>query len=183
MIKLTGTLLTVGLCAAAFAADATSSPSAAFDQQLKMIEGELMPLAEAMPADKYSFAPKDGEFKTVRTFGQQLGHIGAVIYICGASVLGEPVPAAAGKGESGPESLKTKDDYIKYLKAAFAYGHKAMNSVTAKNMMDTIKSPFGGPDTARVSMVTAPVWHTFDHYGQIVIYARMNGIVPPASRQ
>jgi uncharacterized damage-inducible protein DinB len=183
MIKLTGTLLAIGLCAAAFAADTPSSPGAAFDQQLKMIEGELMPLAEAMPADKYSFAPKQGEFKTVRTFGQQLGHIGAVIYICAASVLGEPVPAEAGKGESGPDSLHAKDDYIKYLKAAFAYGHKAMNSVTAKNMMEPIKSPFGGPDTPRVSMVTAPVWHTFDHYGQIVIYARMNGIVPPASRQ
>ncbi len=107
----------------------------------------------------------------------------AVIYLCAASVLDEPVPEEAGKGENGPPTLKTKDDYVKYLKAAFAYGHKAMNRVTEHNMLQTIKSPFGAGDVPRVSMVTAPVWHSFDHYGQMVVYARMNGIVPPASRQ
>jgi DinB family protein len=168
---------------AAVAADAPSTPGGAFDQQLKTIESELVPLAEAMPADKYDFAPKNGEFAGVRTFGQQVSHIAAVIYLCSASVLGEPVPEEAGEGESGPSSLKTKDDIVKYLKASFVYGHKAMNSVTAQNMLTPAKSPFGGGQVPRLSMITVPVWHSFDHYGQMVVYARMNGIIPPASRK
>ena len=183
MKKIVVAVATLGVCCAAFGADSPVSPARTFDQQLKMIEGELVSLAEAMPADKYNFAPKQGAFDTVRTFGQQASHIGAVIYLCAASVLGEAVPAEAGKGENGPPTLKTKDDILRYLKASFVYGHKAMNSVTAKNLMETIKSPFGEGDVPRLSMVTAPVWHSFDHYGQMVIYARMNGVIPPASKQ
>ena len=183
MRKIVWAAATVGMCCAAFAADSPMPAGRAFDQQLKVIEGELVSLAEAMPADKYNFAPTHGEFAGVRTFGQQAAHIGAVIYLCAASVLGETVPAEAGSGENGPASLKTKDDIVKYLKASFVYGHKAMNSVTGKNMMESIKSPFGEGDVPRVSMVTAPVWHSFDHYGQMVVYARMNGVAPPASRK
>jgi hypothetical protein len=119
----------------------------------------------------------------VRTFGRQVSHVAAVIYICAAGVLGEPVPNEAGTGEEGPAALQTKDDILKYLKAAFAYGHKAMNSVTPENMMTMIKSPFGQGEVVRLNMITAPVWHSFDHYGQMAVYARMNGIVPPASRR
>jgi hypothetical protein len=173
-------VLGFGLCGVSLQADAVG---AGFDRQLKMIESELVPLAEAMPADKYGFAPKQGEFKGVRTFGQQVSHIAAVIYLCAASVLGEAVPKEAGDGENGPPTLKTKDDIVKYLKASFVYGHKAMSFVTEKNLLGTIKSPFGEGDVPRLSMVTAPVWHSFDHYGQMVVYARMNGVIPPASRQ
>jgi hypothetical protein len=76
-----------------------------------------------------------------------------------------------------------KDDYVKYLKGAIAYTHKAMNSLTASNLTDMVKPPFGESKVSRVSMATLPVWHSFDHYGQMVVYARMNGIIPPASRQ
>jgi hypothetical protein len=183
MLRLTSALLLAGACAsAAFAADAPPV-SKIFDEQLSMVERELVPLAEAMPADKYGFAPSHGEFKGVRTFGQQIGHIGAVMYLVSASVLGEKVPAEAGEGESGPATLKAKDDYIKFLKGAIAYSHKAMNSLTAENLTGMVKSPFGDHEVPRVAMASVPVWHTFDHYGQMVVYARMNGIIPPASRQ
>jgi hypothetical protein len=72
---------------------------------------------------------------------------------------------------------------VKYLKAAIAYTHKAMNSLTAANLTDMVKPPFGENKVSRVSMANLPVWHSFDHYGQMVVYARMNGIIPPASRQ
>ena len=147
----------LGLCTVAIAADAPPSVSRTFDQQLKMIESELVPLAEAMPADKYTFAPTHGEFKTVRTFGQQASHIAAVIYLCAASVLGEPVPKEAGEGENGPATLQTKDDIVRYLKASIVYGHKAMNSVTEKNLMQPIKSPFGEGQVPRLSRFTTPV--------------------------
>ena len=175
--------LGIGMYVMAYGGAEPMPISRSFDQQLKMIESELVPLAEAMPADKYSFAPTPGEFAGVRTFGQQVSHVAAVIYLCAAAVLGEPVPKEAGEGENGPATLKTKDDIVKYLKAAMVYGHKAMTSVTEQNVMQMIKSPFGDGQVPRLSMATAPVWHSFDHYGQMVVYARMNGVVPPASRK
>jgi len=171
-----------GVAAAFGAENSASAVSKTFDSQLSMVEQELVPLAEAMPADKYSFAPTHGEFKGVRTFGQQVGHIGAVMYMVSAAVLGEKVPSEAGEGENGPATLKTKDDLVKYVKGAIAYSHKAMKSLTASNLTDMVSSPFGDHKVTRLSMATTPVWHTFDHYGQMVEYARMNGIVPPASR-
>ena len=88
-----------------------------------------------------------------------------------------------GAGENGPASLTSKDDIVKYLKDAIAYGHKAMNSLTAQNISDLVQSAFGDNKVPRMSMASLAVWHSFDHYGQMVVYARMNGIIPPASRQ
>lgn len=177
-------LLLVALGAGlAWGADKTGPPVAkVFDQQLATIESELVPLAEEMPADKYGFAPTQGEFKGVRTFAQQVSHVAAVIYMVSASVLEQKTPSEAGPGENGPASLQTKDQILKYLKDAFAYGHKAMNSLTERNLTGLVKSAFGEGDAPRVSMASVAVWHSFDHYGQMVVYARMNGIVPPASR-
>ena len=182
MRTLTISIVTALSAATMFAAEAPSI-SKIFDGQLKDIEGELLPLVEAMPADKFNFAPTGGEFKNVRTFAQQATHAAAVVYAVSASVLGEKNPTDMGKSENGPAALKTKDDVVKYVKDAFAYGHKAMASLTAQNLTGMVKSPFGDGESARVSMASIAVWHSFDHYGQMVIYARMNGVVPPASRR
>jgi len=152
-----------------------------YDGQVAGIEGELVPLAEAMPADKYSFAPKDGAFQDVRTFAQQAKHVGAVLYIVSAGILEQKPPADVGS-ENGPDSIQTKDQVVQFLKDAFAYAHKATQSLTAKNQTDLLKSPFGQGTMARGSLAGLLAWHSFDHYGQMVVYARMNGIVPPASR-
>jgi hypothetical protein len=98
-------------------------------------------------------------------------------------VLGEKNPSEPGQNENGPASLKTKEDIVKYLKDAFAYAHKAMASLTADNLTSMVQSPFGKNKVPRVSMATVAAWHSFDHYGQMVVYARMNGIIPPASRR
>ena len=98
----------------AFGADPASPPiSKIFDQQLTNLEREFVPLAEAMPAEKYNFAPTNGEFKGVRTFGQQASHTAAVIYMVSAAVLGEKNPSEAGQNENGPASLKSKDYIVK----------------------------------------------------------------------
>jgi uncharacterized damage-inducible protein DinB len=152
------------------------------DGQIKMVESEVVSLAEAMPADKYDFAPTSGEFSGARTFGQQMMHIAAVNYMVSATALGEKNPSETGAGENGPAGVTGKDAIVKYLKDSLAYAHKAALNLTAKNAMDMIPSPFGEGKTPRLDMVTVVVWHSFDHYGQSVIYARMNGIVPPASR-
>lgn len=167
-----------------FAADPPASAIAKiFDSQLKGLERELVPLAEAMPADKYDFAPSNGEFKSVRTFGLQASHIATVIYQVSASVLGEKVPVETGKDENGAATLKGKDDIVRYLKDSLTYAHKAMASLTDANLTGMVKSAFGDNQVPRVSMASVAVWHSFDHYGQMVVYARMNGIVPPASKQ
>lgn len=149
---------------------------------LKPVEGEFVPAADAMPEDKYSFAPTNGEFKGVRTFAQQVKHVAAVNYIVGAAILEEKPPVDTG-GESGPDSMTSKADIMKYLKDSFAYLHKALASINEKNQTDQIKNPFGEGKTTRLGFATVALWHPFDHYGQMVEYLRMNGIIPPASRR
>ena len=181
MIRLASVLFVTFASGVLLAADTAPAISKTFDQQLKMIEGEVVSLAEAMPADKYDFAPTQGEFSKARTFGQQVGHIAAVVNATAASLLGDKAPDM-GTSENGPSGLKTKDELVKYLKASFAYGHKGIATLTDQNLSEMIPSAFGKNKVPRVTMATAPVWHSFDHYGQMVIYARMNGVVPPASR-
>ena len=153
------------------------------NKQLSGVEDELVPAAEAMPADKFSFAPTQGEFKGVRNFGSQTKHIAAVNYILGAAILGTKPPAEAGEGEDGPATVKSKDEIVKYLKDSFAYAHKALESITEANVLVPIKGPFGPGMTTRLGLAVITISHPFDHYGQMVEYLRMNGIIPPASRQ
>jgi hypothetical protein len=151
---------------------------------LKGAEGEFVEAADAMPEDKYNFAPTQGEFKGVRTFAQQVKHVGATNYMIGAAILGEAKPPVdIGQGESGPENLTSKADIMKFLKDSFEYVHKAMSSVNSEEKFNgMIKSPFGPGQTTRGGMAVLEVGHCFDHYGQMVEYLRMNGIIPPASR-
>jgi hypothetical protein len=81
-------------------------------------------------------------------------------------------------GGNGPESIKTKAEIIKFLKDSFALGHKAAATLTSGNMLQ----PAGQSKSARLHAATFAVVHAFDHYGQMVEYLRMSGIVPPASR-
>lgn len=153
-----------------------------YDSQLKGAEGEFVPLAEAMPAGKFDFKPTQGDFAKVRTYTEQVKHVATVNYMIGAAVLGEKAPRDLGKGENGPDDVKGKDAVIQYLKESFAYLHSAMNSVTAKNQTEMIAAPWGNQKMARGALAMIGVSHPFDHYGQMVVYARMNGIVPPASK-
>jgi uncharacterized damage-inducible protein DinB len=146
------------------------------------LEEEFVPAAEAMPEDKFSFAPTNGEFKGVRTFGQQIKHVAAVNYELGAAILQEKPPVDIGD-ESGPASITTKADILKYLKESFAYVHKAIDTINEKNLVELVPSPFGEGKVSRLGLATSVAWHGFDHYGQMVEYLRMNGIIPPASRQ
>jgi len=175
-------ICSLGACAQDAKPDEHKTVSQILDATTSNIEGEFVGAAEAMPEDKYSFAPTNGEFKGVRTFGQQVKHVAAVNYIVGGTILGEKPPADTG-GENGPESLKTKADIIKYLKDSFAYAHKAIASVSEQNLTGSIKAPFGEGTATRLGMATLFSWHPMDHYGQMVEYLRMNGIVPPASRK
>jgi uncharacterized damage-inducible protein DinB len=151
------------------------------DRTVSNVEQEFVPAAEAMPEDKFGFAPSNGEFKGVRTFGDQIKHVAAVNFIFGAAILGEKVPVDVGD-ESGPASVKSKAEIINYLKASFVYVHKAIQTINEKNLVEPVKSPFGEGTVTRLGLATSVSGHGYDHYGQMVEYLRMNGIVPPASR-
>jgi hypothetical protein len=177
-------MLVASRSAVAQTAKPAESPTVAqvLDQSLTQVEHEFVPAAEAMPEDKYSFAPTSGEFKGVRTFGQQVKHVAAVNYILGANILGEKPPVELG-GENGPDSIKTKAEVVKFLKDSFAYFHKAVASINSGNLLTPIKNPFGENMVTRLWIATLNVGHCFDHYGQMAEYLRMNSIIPPASRQ
>ncbi len=184
-------LSAVSLCAYAvigLPAFAQTPPAAApqarqvFDRSLSGAEREFVSLVEAMPEDKFGFAPTAGKFDGVRTFGQQARHVAFVLHELAATLLGEKTPPT-GPNENGPEDLTSKAQVLQYVKDAFAHAHKAIAAVTNDNILQPMPDPFNpkGKRT-RVDSIGIMTWHTFDHYGQMVVYARMNGIVPPASR-
>jgi len=151
------------------------------DRTVSNLEGEFVPAAEAMPEDKFGFAPTSGEFKGARTYAQQIKHVAAVNYELGAALLEEKPPVDIGE-ESGPASVTSKAEVLKYLKDSFAYVHKAIATINETNFAGTVRSPFGEGWVSRLGLATAISAHGYDHYGQMVVYLRMNGIVPPASR-
>jgi uncharacterized damage-inducible protein DinB len=152
------------------------------DHTVSNLEHDFVPAAEAMPEDKFSFAPTNGEFKGVRTFAQQIKHVATVNYMFGAAILGEKPPVDT-RDEEGPASMTSKAEIIKYLKDSFAYVHKAVETVNEKNLIEPVQGPFGVSTITRLGLSTAVGAHGFDHYGQMVEYLRMNGIIPPASRE
>lgn len=169
-----------GLCFGQ-AKDSPKTITQVLDGGVKIIESEFVPAVEAMPEEKFGFAPTAGEFKGVRTFAQQAKHVAAVNYLVAAAILQEKPPVDTG-GENGPETVKTKADIVKFVKDSYAYAHKAVATINAENLMGEVPSPFGEGKSTRVGLAGVFAWHGFDHYGQMVEYLRINGIVPPASR-
>jgi hypothetical protein len=175
-------LTAVILCAAPiYAADASPDARQLYDRQLANTEREVVGLADAMPAEKFDFAPANGKFEGVRTFALEARHIAFEINCVAAALLGEPVPSQ--QHDNGPDDLKTKAQIMQYLRDAFAHAHKAVATLNNSNLMETTTDAFNPKGkTPRVVSVGILYWHTYDHYGQMVEYLRMNGIVPPASR-
>jgi uncharacterized damage-inducible protein DinB len=149
---------------------------------LKSERDRILSAAKAMPADKYGFAPSEGEFKGVRTFGRQVKHLAATNYMLAAAALGEQPPADAGD-ETGPEAIRTKEEILAYLDGSFVRLGEAIDAIG--NSKVPVKSspisPLPAAQTTRPALVVEALIHAFDHYGQMVEYLRMNGVVPPAS--
>jgi len=148
------------------------------DVWVSKTEQGLVPAADAMPEEKYGFAPSAGKFEGVRTFAEQIKHLTATNYILASAVLGEKPPHQE-HDESAPDSLKSKAEIMGYLKGSFGYLHRAAAAINEGNEAETIKSM---DDRTRPGLIVDALLHSFNHYGQIVEYLRMNGIVPPASR-
>jgi hypothetical protein len=201
-MKLTSLLLTAALSLAAAsayaeiakdspAAGASASPStpptiaSAIDREISLVEKEVVDAAEAMPEDKFDFSPEKlnlpgSDYKGVRTFGEQLKHNAASNYLIWSPITGEKPPDTVNDGK-GPDNMKAKAEIIKFLKDSFAFGHKAVATLNDSNLVQPIIRN-NKPPTTRLFLATFAPAHAFDHYGQMIEYLRMNGIVPPASR-
>jgi hypothetical protein len=155
--------------------------SGLYNRQVDLVEANLVGLARAMPAEKYAFHPTAGAFDNVRTFGDQVKHAATMIYMTAAIVLGERSPYGPGSNDNGPEGVAGKDQIVDYLEGAIAYARRAMSSLTEQNHLDPLETYFGLQPRAEVAAGVA--YHSYNHYGQMVVYARMNGIVPPASQR
>lgn len=151
------------------------------DNEVSDIEKRILDVAEAMPEDKFNFSPEGlnipgSDYRGVRSFAVQLKHVAASNYFIWSHLTGEKLPDGLNDG-NGPANLKTKADIIRFLKESFALGHKAAATLTADHLLQV---PAGSKST-RLHLAEFGISHASDHYGQIVEYLRMNGIVPPAS--
>jgi uncharacterized damage-inducible protein DinB len=157
-------------------------PAKAMDGLLSSMEFQVVGAAKAMPAGKYRFAPAQGiftpgqttQFDTVRTFLAQVTHLAQANYFFfGWSGI------KADRDLKAIGSITTKDEAVAALEASFVYAHKAIATITTENAFIAIK-PNDGFRT-RVTITAFVAAHGNDHYGQMVEYLRMNGMVPPAS--
>jgi uncharacterized damage-inducible protein DinB len=156
--------------------------AAMVDSEISSIEKQIVDVAEAMPEDKFNFSPErlnipGADYKGVRSFAVQVKHIASSNYFIWTHLTGDKLPEGLKDG-NGPENLKSKAEIIKFLKESFALGHKAAATLTTQNMLQ----PAENSKSTRLHLAEFGVAHAFDHYGQMVEYLRMNGIVPPASR-
>jgi uncharacterized damage-inducible protein DinB len=189
------TALILGSCTLAGSAQASSSsakgsagaqmsPVQAQEELLNLFEHDFMGVAQAMPADKYSFAPTAATFAAsqgakydgVRTFAQEISHVTMANYYFASKILGEKVPV----DQKTIQGLTTKEELLKAVADSFAYAHKALATITPENAYTAIDGVDGLHTRSVVaSFISA---HGFDHYGQMVEYLRMNGVVPPGSK-
>jgi hypothetical protein len=159
---------------------ATLPPAAthAVEEMIAGVEKTLTGVATEMPEEKYRFVPTAGAFRGVRSFAAQIKHAAAVQNLVAASILGDPITADM-SDERGPDAVKTKAEVLTYLADSFAHLRKAARTVDERNAFLPIKGVFGSAPATRIGLIAGAVAHTSNHYGQVVEYLRMNGLVPP----
>ena len=163
-----------------FAGDAPSSVAESVAQTLRFAEGNFLGVAEAMPESRYDYVPTSGKFDDVRSFGEQVKHVACAQFAFFNEFEGKKPPDDCEKG--GHDPAKTKAELIAYLKESFDYSNRTIATLTNSNALDRIEGRYAGPNT-KLGISVVSVWHVTDHYGQLVEYLRMNGIVPPMTQK
>jgi len=152
------------------------------DHYINGAEHALVPVAEAMPEEKYSFAPTNGEFKGVRTFAEMVKHVAASNYGMAAAILNEN-PAIKLETDADVDAIRGKAEIVKFLQGSFEFLRKALNSINERNEAELIKSPDSNKPLAKLEVADRAVTHCWNHYGQLIEYLRMSGIAPPGSHR
>lgn len=177
-------LITVALILSSLPSTAQQKPSApktipdSINYMWKMVESDFTTLAEAMPEEKWSFRPTQGAFTDARTFAEQVKHVACANEAWAKKLRGEKPPDHCDTG--GPHPASTKADILAYLHETFVMMDEEIVKTKPDNLMAPMHGPYAGGN--RLEVLNSALWHISDHYGQLVEYLRMNGIVPPASR-
>ena len=188
MMRPSYALLAIALFAITVFGQGQTQPSqpttlaAMVDREIIAVEKQVIEAAEAMPEEKFNFTPESltisrDDYKGVRSFAVQVKHIASSNYFIWSPITGDAVPTIIKDG-NGPADMKTKADILKFLRDSFVLGHKAAATLTTENMLQ----PYAPGKASRLDRTEFGVAHAYNHYGQMVEYLRMNGIVPPASR-
>jgi uncharacterized damage-inducible protein DinB len=182
---LTAAVLAAGiLTASAHAQDAAkkevavkpaATPSQAILEAWNDIGRKLIAMAEDFPEDKYDFKPTPAQ----RSFAEGLLHAANANYFFTNPATGKPMPA-----EEDPkrDQFKTKADIVAFVKKAFADGAAAIKAKGDKGMSDLLVDPFAHQQVRVSDMAYGLIEHSGEHYGQLVVYYRIAGLVPPESR-
>lgn len=132
--------------------------------------------ADQMPEADYNFKPTD----SVRTFGQIIAHVAGASYVYCSAARGEKTPHEEGDFE---KTATTKAAIIKALNDSNAYCDAAFTALTDRSAAEVVPMPFGGKDAGRASPLIRNIGHLNEHYGNLVTYFRIKGMVPPSSKR
>lgn len=171
-------ILTIGILAAqtqpAQLDRTTMSGSAKFTYET--IKGYILKSAEKMPADQFGFRPTP----EVRPFGQILAHVADGNYLLCSPALNEPNPNGSAMDKIEKEQL-TREALLVRLKTSFDYCDKAYAGFTDANAAELV--PFMTSKRPRAAALWFHISHAFEHYGNLVTYLRLKGLVPPSSER
>ena len=174
MRQIVSTMAVLVVCVYAISAQGSAAAQNSIAAGQKMLHSMIKPnvirSAEKMPEENYAFKPTP----EVRSFGQLIGHVADSQYLFCSAASGKPNPAP------GIEKSKTtKADLVQAVKDAFAYCDPVYDGLTDAQA-GTLVTFFGG-DQAKVTVLAFNTAHNNEHYGNIVTYLRMKGLVPPSS--
>lgn len=151
------------------------SPTQAVLEQWNDVGRKLMAMAEDFPEDKYEFKPNPEQ----RSFREGLLHVADVNYFFTNPVRGEKAPA---QEDWSKDKLKTKADVAAYVKKSFADGAAAIKAKGDGGLNSLVIDPYANQQVRVIDFAYSFIEHSGEHYGQLVVYYRVNGLVPPESR-
>jgi len=172
-------VFTPRLASAQTAAENAAALRTSYLASLDEVQGKILQLAEAFPADKYAWRPAPG----VRSVGEVFMHVASEYYAWSPRSFGatpSPVVTMTPEGFKQFESTATKENVLKHLKEGFAYGKQAVSGVDPATLTGTKK--FFGQDATTADIALGMSGDLHEHLGQLIAYARMNGIKPPWSK-
>ena len=168
--------LAIGLASAGPRAQSANPISDGIRSQWNTAKRNLQQSAEGMPEGSYDYRPVDG----VRNFGEILAHVAGANFVFCAAAKGDKSPFAE---DSFEKTAKTRPAIIKATADSIAFCDGAFTALTDATAAQMVQQPFGQGQTARVAVLVGNLGHINEHYGNLVTYFRINGIVPPSSRR
>ena len=169
-------VLAIGMASATPLAQSGNPISDGIRSQWNSAKRNLQQSSEMMPESSYTYRPVDG----VRNFGEILAHVAGASYVFCAAAKGEKPPYAEDHFE---KAAKTRVAIMKATADSIAYCDGAFTALTDASAAQSVPQPFDQGQASRAAVLVGQIGHVNEHYGNLVTYFRINGIVPPSSRR